>query len=223
MLSKAAGLDPAAAALQYRIAVSHYFLGPYYLAGSACAKALELDPQYAAPYFLIGMTDLHNKDITGAQNDLHKAVSLATDVPLFHRELGKVLLQARNFSEASKELEQALSLDSKNAENYFWRAKLFATVGANKQAIADFNTAVPARPELCRCVYRTCTSLHAGGPAARSRECASQPQASNRFDEEIRRRSPAVVGARYCAVRLLPAVLSKSDKDSARRLSERIK
>jgi tetratricopeptide (TPR) repeat protein len=114
VLSKAARLDPAAAAIQYRVAVSHYFLGRYDMARRACAKALDLDPRYAVAYFLIGMTDLQQKDVAGAENGLHQAVSLAPDVPLFHRELGKVLFEVRNLGDASKELEQVLSLDSKN-------------------------------------------------------------------------------------------------------------
>jgi tetratricopeptide (TPR) repeat protein len=160
ILVKAAKLDPTGPAIPYRIGVSHYFLKQYSMTDAFCTKALGLDSQYGAAYFLRGMTKLRQKDFAGAQSDLREAVTLKPNVALFHRELGVAFLLGANLAEASNQLGQAFSLDPENAENYFWRAELSLRRGAPQQSIEDLKRAIQLDPDYSA-AYTTLASLYA--------------------------------------------------------------
>ena len=146
ILARARAMDRTNPELTYRLAVGYYFLGQVSEAEKACKETLKLSPTYASAYFLRGVISLDQKRPELAARDLKKAVSLNSDVSLFHRELGVVLFQDGKAAEARQELAQALKLNSKDAEAYRWRAAVLSAEGARAEAIDDLNTAIALQP-----------------------------------------------------------------------------
>jgi tetratricopeptide (TPR) repeat protein len=146
LLAKARLLDPKSPAIPFRLAVSYYYLRQYPEAEKFCREALRLNPDYAAGYLLLGMSQRRQKNVDGALSSLERALSLNPREELFHRELGETLLESAHIAAAKKELDEALVLDSRDAAGYFWRAKLLAAQGADRQAIANLKAAVELNP-----------------------------------------------------------------------------
>jgi len=146
ILARARAMDRTNPELPYRLAVGYYFLGQVPQAEKACRETLKLSPAYASAYFLRGVISLDQKRPELAARDLKKAVSLNSDVSLFHRELGVVLFQSGKAGEAKQELAQALKFNSKDAEAYRWMGEVLSAQGAQEEAIADLNTAIALQP-----------------------------------------------------------------------------
>ncbi|MGH9449112.1 MAG: tetratricopeptide repeat protein [Terriglobia bacterium] len=182
-LSKARALDPAAPIIPYRMAISYYLLGQYAQGLKYCRAALEANLNYGAAYFLLGITELKQKDFKSSLDHLRRAVSLSPGEALFHRELGEALFQSGDSAAAIKELDAALSLNPEDAESYFWRARLRASEGAEQQAITDLNTAVELEPNYSD-AYADLAQLYAktGHPrqAAKARAAQKQAHASSK-------------------------------------------
>jgi tetratricopeptide (TPR) repeat protein len=176
-LERARSVLPKAPWIPYGMAVSYYFLGQYGRAEKACAEVVELDPKYAPAYLVRGITRLKEKHVEGARSDFSRAVELAPDSSLFHRELGIALYDSGKASPAIKQFDIALRLDPKDAEGYFWRAKSKESLGEKENAIADLNTVVGLQPgysdaytELARLYTET------GHPAKAAEALAQQKQ-----------------------------------------------
>jgi tetratricopeptide (TPR) repeat protein len=84
-------------------------------AESSFKKALEIDPQFAAPY--LGLADIHQHkgDISGAGALLQKALALAPESAAVQTAWGQYLFAQERFSEAQKAYNNAIRLDPKSA------------------------------------------------------------------------------------------------------------
>jgi tetratricopeptide (TPR) repeat protein len=146
MLAQAQARDPEAPVIPYRMAASYYFLHQYGQAEQSCRQALRLNPRYGAAYLLLGIVEVKQKDFNGALTDIERAVSTDPGEAIFHRELGEAMFQAGKPAGAGKELDTALRLNPKDAEGYYWQAKLLASEGAKQRAIAELNTSIELKP-----------------------------------------------------------------------------
>ncbi len=184
-LARARSILPKAPWIPYGMAVSYYFLEQYERAEKACEQVVQLDPKYAPAYLLRGITRLKEKHFEGARSDFSKAVELAPDSSLFHRQLGIALYDGGKAGPANKQFDIALRLDPKDAEGYFWRAKSMEALGEKEKAISDLNTVVELQPgysdaytELARIYTETGRPAKAADALAQQKQMGASSQPS---------------------------------------------
>jgi tetratricopeptide (TPR) repeat protein len=177
-LTKARSVLPRAPWVPYRMAVSYYFLGKYEQTEIACQETLQLDPKYAPAYLLRGIAKLNEKQYEAARIDIAKAVDLAPDNPLFHRQLGVALYEGGKTVLAIEQFDFALRRNPKDAEGYFWRAKSLKAQGEREKAIADLSMAIELKPGYAD-VYTELAQLYTetGRPSRAAEVLAQQKQA----------------------------------------------
>ena len=114
-------------------------------------KVLQLDPEFAGPYWLRArlelVPDLPEYDPEAALADARKSVELAPNDDPSHWTLGLVLFQLGHFDEATAEFATALRL---NPHPYIWESGFHAlalsATGHHKEAIAEIEGATAAQP-----------------------------------------------------------------------------
>jgi tetratricopeptide (TPR) repeat protein len=146
ILQTARALDSRAPEIPYRMAVSYLFLGVNSDAEQACQETLRRAPKFALAYLLRGVIKLRQGDLPAAEADFRRAVAMRPSSGIFHRQLGMTLYKREKLIESKEELDRALTLDPKSPQAYFWRARIMARQGQNRQAIADLENAVALKP-----------------------------------------------------------------------------
>jgi TolB-like protein/Tfp pilus assembly protein PilF len=114
-------------------------------------KALQLDPEFAGPYWLRArlelLADLPEYDPEAALADARKSVELGPNDDPSHWTLGLVLFVLGHFDDAAAEFATALRL---NPHPYIWEsgshAVALSATGHYKEAIAEIEGAVAAQP-----------------------------------------------------------------------------
>jgi len=115
-------------------------------------KILQLDPEFAGPYWLRArlelLPDLPEYDPEAALADARKSVELGLNDDPSHWTLGLVLFQLGHFEEAIAEFATALRL---NLHPYIWESGFHAlalsATGHHKEAIAEIEGATVAQPK----------------------------------------------------------------------------
>jgi len=115
-------------------------------------KILQLDPEFAGPYWLRArlelLPDLPEYDPEAALADARKSVELGPNDDPSHWTLGLVLFQLGHFEEAIAEFATALRL---NLHPYIWESGFHAlalsATGHHKEAIAEIEGATVAQPK----------------------------------------------------------------------------
>jgi tetratricopeptide (TPR) repeat protein len=176
-LTKARSLLPPAPWIPYRMAVNYYFLGKYEQTENACQEALQLDSKYAPAYLLRGIAKLNEKHFEAARIDFAKAVDLAPDNSLFHRQLGIALYDGGKAALANEQFDLALRQNPKDADGYFWRAKSRQAQGEKEKAIEDLHTVIELKPGYAD-AYTELARLYAdtGRPSQAAEILAKQKQ-----------------------------------------------
>src|SRR5439155_3979618 len=120
------------------------------------ARALALDPQYAAAYALLGETYLREWEWYGSNapwlleraSDLaHKAIALDASIPSFHRLLSAVSLRKKQHDQALVEGERAVALDANDADSYVVLANALSFAGQPEKAIGLMEKAMRLNPQ----------------------------------------------------------------------------
>jgi adenylate cyclase len=115
-------------------------------------KVLQLDPEFAGPYWLRArlelLPDLPEYDPEAALADARKSVELGPNDDPSHWTLGLVLFVLGHFDDAAAEFATALRL---NPHPYIWEsgshAVALSATGHYKEAIAEIEGAVAAQPK----------------------------------------------------------------------------
>jgi adenylate cyclase len=101
-------------------------------------KAIELDPQYAEAYTLLGRTYLRDylwgwdqtpQTLEQTLALARKAISLDASLPMAHRLLAYVSLWQKQHAQAITEAEQALALDPNDADGYETLGEILSFAG----------------------------------------------------------------------------------------------
>jgi len=182
-LAKARSILPRAPWVPYRMGVSYFFLAKFEQAETACQRALQLDPTYAPAYMLRGIVKLKEKHFEAARIDLAKAVDLAPDNPLFHRQLGIALYDGGKAALAGEQFDFALHVNPKDAAGYFWRAKSLQARGDREQAIADLKTVIALQPDYAEAYTELARIYSETGQASRAAEVLSQQKQAGAFSQ----------------------------------------
>src|SRR5215471_12213642 len=115
-------------------------------------KVLQLDPEFAGPYWLRArlelQPDLPEYDPEAALRDARKSVELGPNEDPSHWTLGFVLFLLGHFDEAASQFATTLRL---NPHPYIWELGLHAVAlsatGHHKEAIAEIEAATAAQPK----------------------------------------------------------------------------
>ncbi|MBI3757301.1 MAG: adenylate/guanylate cyclase domain-containing protein [Deltaproteobacteria bacterium] len=118
-------------------------------------KAIELDPQYAAAYALLGLTYNAEWSLLWSQNPqtleqafalVQKAITLDDSLPVAHRVLGWVYAWKKQHESAIAEGEHAIALDPNEADGYWQLAQILNVSGKPETAIELVEKAMRLNP-----------------------------------------------------------------------------
>ena len=118
-------------------------------------KAIEIDPDYALAYagvadcYSLLYTYFDSRDFNLRQADIasNRALELAPDLAEAHLSRGIAVSLSKNFDEARREFETAISLDPKLFDAVSWFARMHLSQGNYEEVIRLFDRAIALRPE----------------------------------------------------------------------------
>ena len=121
-------------------------------------KAIEIDPTYAPAYAGLAETytefwrnyDTTDEILQRAVEASQKAVELNPELAIGHAARGFALGQQRKFDEAEEEFQEAIVLDPKLFEAYYYYGTVTFTQGDMKKAAVMFERASEAAPDDIR-------------------------------------------------------------------------
>ena len=108
---------------------------------NAFAKAIELDPQYAAAYYNRGLAYAHIGDYQQAIKDYNKAIELKPDLAEAYYNRGNAYNKLGNYQKAIKDFDNVIELNPQDAGAYYNRGIAYHNVGNIKKAMKDYKTA----------------------------------------------------------------------------------
>lgn len=87
-------------------------------AESSILKSIDLEPNYADSYVLLGHLYTKNRIITEAKKALEKAESIGTDTPWLHLNWADINIRERNVNQAIKRYEHVVKKGTSNKKAY---------------------------------------------------------------------------------------------------------
>jgi tetratricopeptide (TPR) repeat protein len=189
--SKFISWDPMDAGAYYNRALAYALQGQYDAALADLDKALRLAPKDAKTFYLRGFVYFKKNQTDLARADYQSAMRLNPDwvsqissrdegelsnfalimegkkAPAQqdkeHKHKGKALAQQGEYVQALGELDQALALDPKDAENFTRRGGIYTLQKQYDKAINDFNRALELDPRYAKAYYnRALVYYHQG-------------------------------------------------------------
>lgn len=116
LLSRAAGLDPAAAFVPYRQGLLALERGQTDSAIALLARAAAMDPDNAAYHLNLGIARFRAGDYAAATEDFRRAVTLRNDLEVAHLLLAQSLAMTGDLDAAEAEYRAVLAGDPANAK-----------------------------------------------------------------------------------------------------------
>lgn len=112
----------------------------------ALAKAMELDPDYAAPLLNRGRIYLNTKRLALAIADFSRALQLSPRSAEAHLGRGSAAFQLDDMGNALDDFNAAIQIDPRSVPGYYDRAQCFLRLKDRKRAIDDLRAAVQIDP-----------------------------------------------------------------------------
>lgn len=118
-------------------------------------RAIDLDPEFAAAYALLGLTHLHEWSLGWSQDPqsleqafelVQRAIALDNSLPLGHRFLGEVYLWKKQHEQAIAELEKAIALNPNDADGLAMLGSTLNWAGRPEEAIGLVKKAMRLNP-----------------------------------------------------------------------------
>jgi len=110
-------------------------------------KAIDLYPQYAEAYQLLGVSLLEDGKLREAEPDLQKATEIEPHLSTAQFALGLCRNLMAKYAEAQTALERGLELDPRSAEGHYEVAKTYSALGRWQDATTHAKKAVALRPD----------------------------------------------------------------------------
>ena len=130
-----------------QLALSYHYQSFNESALKTAEKLLELDPESASAYNIMGAVAFANRDIEAAQEHFEKAVSLDPDLLAAHVNLGAIYNATGDIDKSLAEYKRALELDPANVQVQKNMGDLHFTRGEFDQALEYYRTYHNARPK----------------------------------------------------------------------------
>ena len=140
-------LEPEHTGAQYHMALAKIKLTSYSEAADLLQKVITLDNSHTLAYYTLGQ--IYNDRLgraTDAVNAYRQAVVLKPSWPLAHIGLGQALLSERRFGEALSAFEQAVALDSTQAQALIGVAEVREWEGDPISAEKSYLAAIAHKP-----------------------------------------------------------------------------
>jgi len=118
-------------------------------------RAIDLDPEFAPAYALLGLTNLHEWSLGWSQDPqsleqafelVQRAIVLDNSLPLGHRFLGEVYLWKKQHEQAIAELEKAIALNPNDADGLAMLGSTLNWAGRPEEAIGLVKKAMRLNP-----------------------------------------------------------------------------
>lgn len=130
-----------------QLALSYHYQSFDESALKTAEKLLELDPDSASAYNIMGAVAFNNRDIEAAQKHFEKAISLDPDLIAAHVNLGAIYNATGDIDKSLAEYKRALEMDPANAQVQKNLGDLYFTRGEFDQALEYYRTYHNARPK----------------------------------------------------------------------------
>ena len=111
-------------------------------------KAIELYPQYAEAYQLLGVMHLQSGKFTDAEPALQKATEIEPNLSTAYFALGICRNYMAKYPEAESALLKGLELDPQSADGHYELAKTYWNLGRFQDAEPQAQKAVALKPDL---------------------------------------------------------------------------
>ena len=146
--------DPVGAQREFRAAIAanpqepnvHFGLGyllwtkgQYPEAADEFQAELDNEPQHLAAMLYLADSDLQMEKLDQAAPLLQKAVELAPDSAMAHRDLGMVYAAQNHNQEAVDEFQEAIRLAPSDVNAHYRLARLYRSMGSSAEANAEFD------------------------------------------------------------------------------------
>jgi tetratricopeptide (TPR) repeat protein len=189
--SKFIALDQRDAGAYHNRGLAYALKGQYDASLADFDKALTLAPKDAKTLYLRGFVYFKKNQADKARADYQASLGLNSDwvrqgasqgegeLPTFalimegkkeparqdkeHKKKGKTLAQQGEYAQALSELDQALSLDPKDVENYTRRGGIYTLQKQYDKAIDDFNRALELDPRYAKAYYNRALAFYYQG------------------------------------------------------------
>jgi adenylate cyclase len=118
-------------------------------------RAIDLDPEFALAYALLGLTHLHEWQLGWSQDPrsleqafelVQRAIALDDSLPLGHRFLGEVYLWKKQHEQSIAELEKAIALNPNDADGLAMLGSTLNWTGRPEEAIGLVKKAMRLNP-----------------------------------------------------------------------------
>lgn len=130
----------------FQKAQSHALNGRFSLAVDECKRAVQLDPDYASAYSLLGQCLIELKQVREAIAAFEKAVALRPSADIYV-VLGQVYLQERQYEEAAIAAREAIRLSRSIPEAYYTIGQALMELGELDHAYDAFQHALSIRSD----------------------------------------------------------------------------
>lgn len=127
-------------------------------ARSMFQKAIELDPNFALAYAMVGRThvfdamngwsDVREQSLMQAQSFAERAIALDTALPVAYFVTGLVYRERREYMKALAEVEKAIQLDPNYANAHVLLATLLYYTGRPRESLARLEQALRLNPHF---------------------------------------------------------------------------
>jgi tetratricopeptide (TPR) repeat protein len=112
--------------------------------------ALDLNPNSASAYYLIGETQRTLQNAVESEAAFKKAVELKNDNATYLIGLGRSNLDQGDYQEALDSFDQVLTLDPENANAYFYEGEVYKAMENYTQAEEKYNKAIGLQPKTTK-------------------------------------------------------------------------
>jgi tetratricopeptide (TPR) repeat protein len=109
-------------------------------------EATRLSPNFAAAYANRGWAYSNNKDYDRAIADFTRAIELNPKIAGAYNGRGLAYNDKKDFNRAIADLNASIAIDS-SSDNYTARGSVYARMGDNAKALADFSEAIRLNPD----------------------------------------------------------------------------
>lgn len=119
-------------------------------------EAIELDPNYASAYRILGVTHMHDlllgnsdspkQSLGEAMKLVKRAIELDDQNGYNHAVLGFMLVLVRQYDKAVTEAERGVALDPNVADVYGWLGMVYRYVGRWEDAVVAYEKAIRLNP-----------------------------------------------------------------------------
>ena len=110
------------------------------------ATSLNLQPSQPEVHLTAGILASHLKRLSDALEHYRQAVAQDRRMPIYRVHLAMAQLELEHFSQAQRQLDAAMRLDSNLAEAYYGMAELHFKLGDPGQALAQIDKAIQRTP-----------------------------------------------------------------------------